>query len=115
MGVQVGIVTDTLPHLGFQIFRQPDRNILVLSPFRLGGEPNVRVGVAMITSAPDALSFHEDAIEDMWGRALKGHAAAHQIRNALAGVHDIANAGESERAEQSGSTKRTSRGSVRMM
>src|ERR1700722_16941648 len=51
IGVQVGIVTDTLPHSGFQIFRQPDRKILVLSPFRLGSEPNVRVGVAMITSA----------------------------------------------------------------
>ena len=59
IGVQIGIVTDTLPHSGFQIFRQPVRKILVLSPFRLGSEPNVRVGVAMITSAPDALAFHK--------------------------------------------------------
>ena len=72
IGVQIGIVTDTLPHTGFQIFRQPDRKILVLSPFRLGGEPNIRVGVAMITSASDALAFHEASIEEMWGRALKG-------------------------------------------
>ncbi len=85
MGIQIGIVTDTLPHTGFQLFRQPDRNILVLSPFRLGGEPNVRVGVAMITSAPDALVFHENAIGDMWGRALKGQAAANCVRRLLAG------------------------------
>ncbi|MCK9908808.1 helix-turn-helix transcriptional regulator [Microbacteriaceae bacterium K1510] len=84
IGVQIGIVTDTLPHSGFQLFRQPDRKILVLSPFRLGGEPNVRVGVAMITSAPDALSFHEAAIDEMWGRALKGQAAANLVRHLLA-------------------------------
>lgn len=84
MGVQVGIVTDTLPHSGFQIFRQPDRKILVLSPFRLGSEPNVRVGVAMITSASDALAFHEAAIDEMWGRALKGQVAANLVRHLLA-------------------------------
>lgn len=84
IGVQVGVVTDTLPHTGFQLFRQPERKILVLSPFRLGGEPNVRVGVAMITSAPDALSFHEAAIDEMWGRALKGQAAANLVRHLLA-------------------------------
>lgn len=84
IGVQIGIVTDTLPHTGFQIFRQPDRKILVLSPFRLGGEPNIRVGVAMITSAPDALSFHEASIDEMWGRALKGQTAANLVRHLLA-------------------------------
>jgi transcriptional regulator with XRE-family HTH domain len=83
IGVQIGIVTDTLPHTGFQIFRQPDRKVLVLSPFRLGGEPNIRVGVAMITSAADALAFHEASIDEMWGRALKGHAAANLVRHLL--------------------------------
>jgi len=83
IGVQIGIVTDTLPHTGFQIFRQPDRKILVLSPFRLGGEPNIRVGVAMITSAPDALTFHEASIDEMWGRALKGQTAANLVRHLL--------------------------------
>jgi transcriptional regulator with XRE-family HTH domain len=83
IGVQIGIVTDTLPHTGFQIFRQPDRKVLVLSPFRLGGEPNIRVGVAMITSASDALAFHEASIDEMWGRALKGQAAANLVRHLL--------------------------------
>jgi hypothetical protein len=44
IGVQIGIVPDTLPHASFQIFRQPDRHLLALSPFRLGEHPNVRVG-----------------------------------------------------------------------
>jgi transcriptional regulator with XRE-family HTH domain len=87
IGVQIGIVTDTLPHAGFQIFRQPDRKLLVLSPFRLGGEPNIRVGVAMITSAPDALAFHEASIDEMWGRALKGQAAANLVSHLLTSKH----------------------------
>ena len=31
IGVQIGLVPDTLPHTGFQIFRQPDREVLSLS------------------------------------------------------------------------------------
>ena len=84
IGVQVGIVTDTLPHTGFQIFRQPDRQILALSPFRLGEQPNVRVGVAMITSAPEALALHHKAAEDMWRRALKGAQAARFLKQMIA-------------------------------
>jgi len=83
MGVQVGIVLDTLPHTGFQLIRQPSRRCLVLSPFRLGGEPNVSVGVAMITSAPDAIALHEKAVTEMWARALKGPAALACIRQLL--------------------------------
>ena len=75
IGVQIGIVLDTLPHTSFQIFRQPDRQILALSPFRLGEEPNIRVGVAMITSAPEALALHEKMARELWTGALKGPAA----------------------------------------
>jgi transcriptional regulator with XRE-family HTH domain len=84
IGVQIGIVPETLPHTGFQIFRQPDRQLLSLSPFRLGEEPNVRVGVAMITSAPEALALHHRAAEGMWQRALKGAAAADYLRKLIA-------------------------------
>ena len=75
IGVQIGIVADTLPHASFQLFRQPDRQILALSPFRLGEQPNIRVGVAMITSASEALALHEKMAKDLWQRALKGPAA----------------------------------------
>jgi transcriptional regulator with XRE-family HTH domain len=84
IGVQIGIVPETLPHTSFQIFRQPDRQILALSPFRLGEEPNVRVGVAMITSAPEALALHQKQAEGMWQRALKGASAASFLRNLIA-------------------------------
>ena len=84
IGVQIGIVPDTLPHASFQIFRQPDRQVLALSPFRLGEEPNIRVGVAMITSAPEALALHEKMAEDLWRRALKGAAAVCLMREMMA-------------------------------
>ena len=83
IGVQIGIVPDTLPHASFQIFRQPDRRVLALSPFRLGEEPNIRVGVAMITSAPEALALHERMAQDLWRRALKGAAAVRLMREMM--------------------------------
>jgi len=83
IGVQIGIVPDTLPHASFQIFRQPDRHVLALSPFRLGEQPNVRVGVAMITSAPEALALHEKMAKELWHRALKGPAAVRFMRELM--------------------------------
>jgi transcriptional regulator with XRE-family HTH domain len=83
IGVQIGIVPDTLPHASFQIFRQPDRQVLALSPFRLGEEPNIRVGVAMITSAPEALALHDRMAKDLWRRAFKGPAAVALMREMM--------------------------------
>jgi len=81
--VQIGIVPDTLPHTGFQIFRQPDREVLSISPFRLGEHPNIRVGVAMVTSAPEALTLHHRTASLMWRRANKGTAAVKQLKELL--------------------------------
>src|SRR5262249_13917610 len=87
IGGQIGIVPDTLPdplrHASFQLFRQPDRQVLALSPFRLGEQPNIRVGVAMITSAPEALALHEKMAQDLWQRALKGPAAVRLMRTLI--------------------------------
>jgi len=80
IGVQIGIVPDTLPHASFQIFRQPDRQLLALSPCRLGEQHNIRVGVAMLTSAPEALALHDKMAKDLWQRSLKGAAAVRLMR-----------------------------------
>ena len=64
---QIGIVPDTLPHASFQLFASPTGQVLALSPFRLGEQPNIRVGVAMITSAPEALALHR-----RWPRSFGG-------------------------------------------
>lgn len=84
IGVQIGVVTESLPHTHFQVFRMPDRKMLTVSPFRLGEQPNIRLGVAMITSAPDAISLHEKAVTEMWRGAIKGVAAAAHLRGLLA-------------------------------
>ncbi|NKB22783.1 MAG: helix-turn-helix domain-containing protein [Alphaproteobacteria bacterium] len=83
IGVQIGIVEDTLPRTSFQIFRQPDRLVLAVSPYRLGENPNIRVGVGMITSAPEAIELHEQTAENLWKRALKGRDAADFIRKTI--------------------------------
>lgn len=88
IGVQVGIIPGTLPHSSFQIFRQPDRKILAMSPYRLGEQPNVLGGIAMITSAPEALNLHERTVDDLWRRALKGPAAADHLRGLIANGGD---------------------------
>lgn len=83
IGVQIGVVTEALPHTGFQIFRMADRKVLTISPFRLGEQTNVRLGVAMATSAPDAVTMHEKVVDQMWRGALKGPAAATALRAIL--------------------------------
>ena len=84
IAVQIGIVPGTLPHTSFQIFRQADRKVVALSPFRLGEQPNVHGGIAMITSAPEALELHERTVKDLWRRALRGSDAANFMRQLIA-------------------------------
>ena len=86
IGIQVGIVPGTLPHNSFQIFRQVDRRLLALSPFRLGEQPNISVGIAMITSAEEALTLHLKMAEEMWNNAKKGPAGAQYLRS-LVEIH----------------------------
>ena len=88
IGVQVGLVTDSLPHTGFQIFRRRAGNTLVISPFRLGEQPNIRVGVAMVTSAPEALATHENVVKEAWRTAIKGQAAADYLRKLVVDSQD---------------------------
>lgn len=83
IGVQIGVVTESLPHTHFQIFRMSDAKMLTVSPFRLGEQPNIRLGVAMITSAAEAISLHEKVVNEMWRGAIKGPAAASHLRSLL--------------------------------
>ncbi|GAA4343311.1 hypothetical protein GCM10023144_46090 [Pigmentiphaga soli] len=90
IGVQIGLVSDTLPHNGFQIFRNAQGSTLTISPFRLGEQPNVRVGVAMVTSAPEALALHQNIVTDAWRSAIKGQAAVQYLRKLLADQDAVA-------------------------
>lgn len=90
IGIQIGVVTGTLPHTGFQIFRGGDRKTLSISPFRLGEQPNVRLGVAMITATEEAVALHEKVVDEMWEGALKGKEAARYLRELIASVEKSA-------------------------
>ncbi|WP_367714391.1 helix-turn-helix transcriptional regulator (plasmid) [Nitratireductor sp. GISD-1A_MAKvit] len=83
IGIQIGIVREPVPATSFQIFRQQDRSVLAISPFRLGEQPNIRVGVALITSAPEAMTLHEDIAERLWGDALKGDEAVSYLETMI--------------------------------
>lgn len=87
MGLQIGLVMGTLPHTGFQIFRSGDRKTLSISPFRLGEQPNIRLGVAMITENPEAVALHEAVVDEMWYSALKAKEAADYLRNMIASIY----------------------------
>ncbi|MCE0504055.1 helix-turn-helix transcriptional regulator [Roseivivax sp. GX 12232] len=83
IGVQIGVLVDSMPGASFQIFRGAARPELAMSPFRLGALANVRLGVATITSAPEAVAQHEAITEQLWRRSLKGRDAAAWLEKML--------------------------------
>ncbi len=84
MGVQIGLIEETLPNITFQLFRTSERTVLGLSPFRLGGElPNIRVGVAMFTADEQPVRLYEQLADDLWRRAHKGSGAVALLRAVL--------------------------------
>ena len=83
MGVQIGITRRPLPTAGFQLIRSANRKLLVLSPFRLIQQPNLRYGVAMITEDEEALSLHEMLAARLWESALTGSRAVDEINRQL--------------------------------
>jgi transcriptional regulator with XRE-family HTH domain len=84
MGIQIGLIEETLPNMAFQLFRTPERTYLGLSPFRLGGDlPNVRMGAAMVTTDEEPVKFYEHLTEFLWSRAHKGTAAAARLSAVL--------------------------------
>ena len=55
-GIRIGIVSDNMPNETFQIFEDAEKAYVAVSPFRLGELPNIRTGIATITTAPDAVT-----------------------------------------------------------
>jgi len=84
VGIQIGVVDDTLPNQTFEICRSRDGTVLVaVSPFRLGELPNVRLGVASVTAAQEAVDLYQKLAEQMWSRAAKGANGAALLRKCL--------------------------------
>jgi transcriptional regulator with XRE-family HTH domain len=83
IGVQVGIVVDNLPSESFQIFEEPAGVHVAVSPFRLGELPNVRSGIATITTSPDAVAMYRRMIDRLWAGAAKGRDGAKVLKDLL--------------------------------
>lgn len=80
LGVQLGVVFERLPTTSFSIGRDRDKSTVLISPFRLGPDLNARAGVAMITSAAEAVKLHEDVGARLWEEAITGEKAAQFVR-----------------------------------
>jgi hypothetical protein len=83
IGVQVGVVEDFAPDQTFQVFENRDSTAVTLSPFRLGEHPNISAGIAIVTSAPEAVNMFRQIIVDEWERANKGELGARVLESIL--------------------------------
>lgn len=83
IGVQIGLVEDSLPGASFQILRTGADALVAVSPFRLGLYANIRVGVATITAARESVLLHQEVTAQLWHNSLKGNDAAERVRSIL--------------------------------
>ena len=83
IGVQIGVVQDSMPGTSFQILRKGINAQVATSPYRLGASANVRIGVATITSAREVIKLHQSVTENLWKHSLKGEAAVDTLEKLL--------------------------------
>lgn len=81
--IQIGVVDDAMPASTFQVFTGNSAPVLAVSPFRFGEMPNVRNGIATVTSSPEAIRMYQDMIDRLWRAADKGKLGARQLRRLL--------------------------------
>ena len=84
MGLQFSLITGAEPTTTCTLLRQRDRAALAINPFRSDASCVNANGVALVTSAPEAVSSHQRVAEAMWRDSLKGAAAARRVRELLA-------------------------------
>lgn len=83
IGTQIGIVEGQPPSQTFQIYRREDDSAVTLSPYRLGDQPNISSGIAIVTSAPEAVRHFKQTLETQWATARKGAEGADVLRKIL--------------------------------
>jgi transcriptional regulator with XRE-family HTH domain len=84
MGLQFGLLQSGEPSSTFEVLRARDRANLAVNPFPSDTAPNAQSGVAMVTSADDAVGAHQRVAEANWRDVLKGAAAAAKLRELIA-------------------------------
>lgn len=83
IGTQIGIVENFAPEQTFQVFEKHDTTFVTMSPYRLGDHPNISAGIAMVTSAPEAVRMFKEIITNQWDRAKKGESGAKLLESVL--------------------------------
>ena len=87
-GVLIGVLMLAInwyyKHKTYQLLRGPQHHVLLHSPFRLGELPNVRNGIAMVTTSPEAVRLHETMTQTLWNAACKGREGARRLRALVA-------------------------------
>jgi transcriptional regulator with XRE-family HTH domain len=86
IGTQIGVVENFAPEQTFQVFEKSDTTVVTMSPYRLGDHPNISAGIAMVTSAPEAVRMFKHIIVDQWDRARKGEDGARTVEAVLARI-----------------------------
>ncbi len=84
IGLQLGLMAHGEPNGPFALVRSRERAILAMNGFEADASPSAQSGVAMITSAEDAVTAHQRVSENAWRDALKGAAAAERVRGLIA-------------------------------
>jgi transcriptional regulator with XRE-family HTH domain len=84
IGTQIGVVENFAPEQTFQVFEKSDTTFVTVSPYRLGDHPNISAGIAMVTSAPEAVHMFKASIIEQWDRAYKGENGAKVIESVMA-------------------------------
>jgi transcriptional regulator with XRE-family HTH domain len=84
MGVQLGLMAGADTNGNFKLMRNRERAFLCINPFRLEVHPSAQIGVSMITGAEEALTLHQRVAEAQWRDAIKGAAAAREVRAMVA-------------------------------
>jgi transcriptional regulator with XRE-family HTH domain len=80
IGLQLGLMANGEPNGPFTLLRSRERAILAINPFDADAAPSTQSGVAMITSAEDAVIAHQRVSEAAWREAVKGATAAERVR-----------------------------------
>jgi len=83
LGIQIGLIEDVVPNAAFQLFYQGNAVVLGNSPFRIGELPNLHVGVAMITSSPEAVDLHVQLFDRLWSGCKRGSDGARLLEAML--------------------------------
>lgn len=87
IGLQLGLSAGPDPAGSFMVLRGRERAHVVSSPFPSDTAPSGGPGVAMITSADEAIALHQRVAEAAWRDALKGAAAAERVRALIRHYH----------------------------